>query len=175
MHLGRELGLINKHVRHKVSDVGESVIWYVYNTIQSGASQYDDVYDEGTPGSGGKTYMPGVKIPTIYAAEFEDSYRSIPDGIKLTQTIRLTFLLKDFLKAGIDTPGEYNEHINDMFKYEDRYYRVSDYSAKGRMKSNEALVAVQGFEVFLDEEMPYDLGPDSIFTQTMPWPTSFPS
>lgn len=175
MHLGRELGLINKHVRNKVADVGESVVWYVYNELETSESLYDDVYDEGAPGSGGKTYKPGVVIPTIYAAEFEDSYRAIPDGIKLTQTIRLTFLLKDFIKAGVVSPGEYNGHINDMFEYEDRYYRVTDYSAKGRMRTNGVLIAVQGIEVFLNEEMPYDLGPDSIFSQTLPWPTSFPS
>ena len=175
MDLGRELGLINKHVRNKVAAVGESVIWYQFKTLSSSGSLYDDIYDEGAPGSGGKSYASGIVIPTIYASEDEDEFRAIPEGIRLTQTIRLTMLLEDMNKAGIEDAGDYNKHINDMLKYDDRYYRVASYSVKGRMRGNEVLVAVTGFEVFTDEEMPFDSGPDTNFVPTLPWPTSFPS
>lgn len=175
MDLGRELGLINKHVRNKVAAVGESVIWYQFKSLASSGSVYDDIYDEGAPGSGGRSYAPGVIVPTIYASEDEDEFRSIPDGIKLTQTVRLTILLEDMVKAGIDRAEEYNSRINDMFKYDDRYYRVASYTVRGRMRGNEVLVAVSGIEVFMDEEMPFDNGPDTNFVQSLPWPTSFPS
>jgi len=176
MDVSRELGLINKHIRHRNQYAGESVVWYEFDPLQSdgGGSLYDDIYDEGGPGSTGRMYKKGVKVPTIYITEIEDSYRAIPEGRQPVQNIQATVLFEDLKRAGINNPREYNQHLNDIFLYDHRYYKVSDYKARGRVDS-EVIVLVNGYEVFPDQEMPYDTGPDGIFETRLSWPTSFPS
>lgn len=176
MDVSRELGLINKHIRHRNSYAGESVVWYEFSPLQAygGSSLYDDVYDEGGPGSTGRTYKKGVTVPTIYISEVEDSYRAIPEGRQPVQNIQATILFEDLKRAGISDPSEYGPHLNDMFLYDNRFYKVSDYKVRGRI-DDEVIVLVTGYEVFTDQEMPFDTGPDGIFETKLSWPTSFPS
>jgi hypothetical protein len=173
MNVGRERSLINKHVRYRNREAGEHVIWYEFMPINTSGSVYDDVYNEGGPGSLGRNYKSGVLVPTIYASESEDSFRAIPDGRQVTQNSTVTILFADMERAGVSNPREYNAHLNDMYKYDGRYYKISDYRVRGRL-DKEVVITVQGFEVFVDQELPFDPGPDSIFTATLPWPTSFP-
>lgn len=175
MHPGRELGLINKHVNNRTLMHGESVTWYEFSRMDTGYSQYDDVYDEGAPGSIGRKYKKGVVVPTIYAAEFEDMFRSVPEGLKLTQTLRLTVLFNDLIRAGLDDPGEYKKHIHDIISYDGRYYKFQTYRVYGRLRHKEVIVGIMAYEVFLDEEMVFDQAPDTNFVTDLPWPTSFPS
>ena len=101
MDTRRELGLINKHVRQRNQQAGEHVIWYEFKKLGSGGSTYDDVYDEGAPGVGGKSYDRGLVIPTIYVEEVEDDFRAIDDGRLPTQNLRATVLFKDMEAAGV--------------------------------------------------------------------------
>lgn len=176
MDVSRELGLINKHIRHRNQYAGESVIWYEFDPLakDGGSSLYDDIYDEGGPGSTGRSYKKGVVLPTIYITEVEDNFRAIPEARQPVQTLQATILFQDMVRAGISDPGEYENHLNDMFLYDNRFYKVSDYRARGRI-DKEVIVLINGFEVFPDQEMPYDTGPDGIFETKLSWPTSFPS
>lgn len=179
MDTRRELGLINKHIRQRNRDAGEYVVWYQFNPLDTGGSTYDDVYDEGAPGIGGKTYDRGIVVPTIYVEEVEDSYRAIDDGRQPTQNIRLTVLFKDLVSVGIEDPREYRPHLNDVFEYDSRFYKIQDYRVRGRLHrfnpSGEAIVVVAGYEVFIDQEMPFSFGPRNPDIQDLPWPNTFPS
>lgn len=179
MDTRRELGLINKHVRYRNREAGEHVIWYEFKSLSAGASVYDDVYDEGAPGSEGKSYTRGVVVPTIYVEEVEDEFRAIDDGRLPTQNIRATILFKDMQAAGVSNPREYSNHLNDIFEYDSRYYRVRAYRARGRLNnehpSGEVLITVTGVEIFPDQEMPFSFGPINPDVHDLPWPTSFPS
>ena len=170
----RELSLINKHVRRRNREAGETVIWYQFQPLQGGYSVYDDVYDEGVPGSGGRNYKPAITIPTIYIEEVEDTYRAIEDGRQPTQNLRTTILYKDAVSCGMEGADEYNAHLNDVLEYDGRYYKVSDYRARGRIPT-EAILVVQAYEIFLDQEFLFDNGPRNPRTSSLPWPTSFPS
>jgi len=179
MDTRRELGLINKHVRHRNREAGEYVIWHEFKDLGTGGSTYDDVYDEGVPGTGGKSYTRGLVVPTIYVEEVEDEFRAIDDGRQPTQNIRATILFKDILSSGVSNPREYNKHLNDMFEYDSRYYRVRAYRVRGRMNNEhpngEAILTVTGVEVFPDQELPFSLGPRNTAIHDLPWPTSFPT
>ena len=174
MDVRRELGLINKHVRRRNREAGEHIIWFEFSPFSGGYSEYDDVYDEGVPGSGGRNYKNGVVIPTVYVAEAEDSFRSIPDGRQTVQNIQVTALYRDVVSSGISNPDEYNGHLNDMFFYDNRYYRVNEYVVRGRLKE-EVIVLISGFEIYIDQEMPFDIGPQNPRLSDLPWPTSLPS
>lgn len=175
----RELGVINKAVRRRNREVGGQIIWYEFKPVNTGGSLYDDVYDEGAPGIGGRAYKTGVPISTIYVEELEDSYRAIDEGRQPTQSVRATILYQDLVAAGLDDPREYQPRLNDVFEYDSRYYKVQDYKVKGKLSheqpAGEVVVAVTGFEVYVDQEFPFSNGPKNPKLTTLPWPTSFPS
>jgi hypothetical protein len=171
IHTGRELGAINKHVRFRNREAGESVVWYEFKPLEGGHSVYDDIYDEGGPGTGGRNYARGIIIPTIYVEEVEDSFRAIEDGRQPTQNLRTTILFKDALAAGLSVADEYNDHLNDIIFYDERYYKVSDYRARGRIPG-EVILVVQAYEVFIHQEFPFDIGPQHGHDESLPWPTN---
>lgn len=175
----RELSLINKTVRRRNREAGESILWYQFSPLQGGLSQYDDVYDEGVPGSGGRQYLRPIVIPTIYLEEMEDEYRAIDDGRQPVQTLKAIILFKDVESAGMLNAREYNTHLNDVFSYDDRYYKVREYSVRGRLgrdnPTGDVILSVEGYEVFLDQEFLFDPGPQNPRLYDLPWPTSFPS
>jgi len=169
-----EHSLIDKHVRRRNREAGESLIWYEFQPLQGGYSVYDDIYDEGVPGASGRNYKRGVVVPTVYIEEMEDGFRSIEDGRQPTQNFSAVILFKDIEAAGVSNPEEYNAHLNDVFEYDGRFYKVRNYRARGRLP-DEVVLRVEGFEIFVDQEFPFDRGPQNPKISTLPWPTSFPS
>lgn len=174
----REHSLIDKHVQRRNREVGEVIVWYEFKPLATSGSYYDDIYDEGAPGAGGRTYASGVLVPTIYIAEIEDQYRAIPEARQPVQIVSATILVRDMVESGISNVREYKEHLNDVFEYDDRYYKVREYSVRGRLnkehKSGEVLVAITGFEVVMDQEFPFSYNPRNTHS-TLPWPSTFPS
>lgn len=176
MDVRRELDLINKHFRVHHRTAGESVVWFEFiplGTNLSTESVYDDVYDEGRPSTSGKTYKPGVVVPTLLIAENEDQKRAIPEGRQVVQTMNMFISLQDLRDAGISNPHEYSHHLNDMYLYDGRYYTVFDYRVRGRLR-DDVFVLVQGLEVIVDEELVNDPGPAGMTISNPPWPTTLP-
>jgi len=175
----RERELIVKHVRYRNREESEHVVWYGFQPLGGGGSLFDDVYDEGAPGQGGKEYDEGVFIPTLYIEEIEDSFREIDKGRQPVQAVRLTLLYQDVVDAGVKNPREYRPHLNDVFEYDYRFYKVQDYRVRGRLHrgwpSGEVLVLVTGYEVFTEQEMPFSLGPANPLAYELPWPNSLPN
>lgn len=175
MDVRRELNHLNKEFRRYHNVANEFVVWYEFEPLGSAPqtnSVYDDVYDEGVRGPGGKKYKNGVVVPVLLASETEDSRRSIPDARQPVQTIELKAAIKDFREAGISTTWEYQNHLNDIFLYDGRIYGISDYRVRGRLK-NEVLLIIQGFEIYVDQEFVNDEPPTLVDT-IYPWPTILP-
>ena len=176
MDVRTELSLINKHFKrhHKVAQL--TVVWYEFIPLGSASvnSVYDDVYDEGIRGTGGKKYKEGVVLPALLATEVEDERRAIPEGRKPTQTINLFLPMKDMRDAGISNPWEYKEHLNDMFVYDGRYYNIYSYRVRGAIK-DEVFVLVSGYETYVDEELINDPGPTALGIDNLPWPSTLPN
>lgn len=171
-----ELSLINKHIRQHNREAGESVYWFEFlplGTNASAGSMYDDIYDEGRPGLGGRRYGKGLAVPCIYVNENEDLFTAAEEGRQPIQVINLSILYDDMAAAGISDPAEFNVHLNDIFFYDQRYYRVRDYHVRGRMPT-EVVIGVEGYEIKVDQEFPFDPGPPTLISQNLPWPNSFP-
>lgn len=176
MDIRRELDLINRHFRVHHRTAGESVVWYEFIPLGGNAavdSVYDDVYDEGAPLSPGLSFKPGVIVPTLLITENEDQKRSIPEGRQVMQTMNAFISIKDMREAGLTNPHEYAEHLNDMFLYDGRYYTVFDYKVRGRLR-DDVFVLIQALEVFVDQELPNDPGPEARGVDDFPWPTTLP-
>lgn len=170
----RELDLINKHYDRHQRYAGESIVWYEFISISEG-SVYDDIYDESPRGSAGLSYRPGVSIPTIYVAEVEDTNRAIDEGRQPIQNVSVILSAKAVEESGISAPWEYQPHLKDLFYYDGRYYSVINYRARGRLRG-EVLVAVDGKEVYVDQEMVNDrFLSHAPVIQDLPWPDRLPS
>lgn len=174
MDVRRELANIRKHYRQYHSNVGETITWFEFEPLANAASAgslYDDVYDEGTPGTGGRQYKPGVVVPVLMITESEDTKRAIPEGRQPVQIVNLVASMQDFRDAGIEHPYEYKDHLNDMFLYDGRYMSVMSYRVRGRAK-DDVLIVVEGLEIYINQEMAYDIGPDPLSIQNLPWPST---
>lgn len=176
MDVRRELDLINKHFHRHHLVSGETVVWYEFNPIGSASvnSIYDDIYDEGVRGEGGRTYKPGVVVPILLSSENEDQKRAIPEGRQPVQTMNIFISIDDMRAVGIATPWEYRSHLNDLFVYDGRYYSVYDYRVRGRLK-DDVFVLISGQEVFVEQEFINDPGPEPLTTYNYPWPATLPS
>lgn len=170
--LTREFERMDKEIHRRIDIVGESVMWFMFQELGAG-STYDDIYDEGVPGVGGRNYDPGMKVATLYAEEIEDEGRAIEEGRQPTQNVRLTLRMTDAIVAGLTDPGEYRPRLKDLFFYENRYYEVYKYRARGRMEGSEVLLLVDGVEVYVDQEMMNDDSPEYVAIDPG-WPNSLP-
>lgn len=176
MDLRRELSHIRKHYRKYHEDAGESVVWFEFTplgTNTSTQSVYDDVYDEGVPGAGGRKYGNGVILPVLMITEAEDQKRAIPEGRQPVQLTNFVASIEDFRDAGVSNPYEYKSHLNDMFLYDGRYFSVVSYRVRGRAR-DDVIVVVEGIEIYINQEMPFDPGPASLGITNLPWPSTLP-
>lgn len=176
----KELSLIQKHIRQHNRDAGESVVWFEFAPLLTTAasssvfSTYDYVYSTGSHFEGaGRRYTRGIVLPTIYVEEREDRMTYQEEGRQPTQNVYVAMLYEDVKKAWLTDPYEYQHHLNDMFMYDGRYYKIDDYHVRGRLKE-EVVVGVQGYEVYIDQEFVNDYPPELPQTQDLPWPNTFP-
>lgn len=177
MDLRKEANNIRKQYRSYHSYAGESVVWYEHQPLANAASAgslYDDVYDEGYVGTGGKSFKPGVVVPVLMITESEDTKRAIPEGRQPVEIVNLVASVQDFRDAGVSNVFEYRPHLNDMFLYDGRYFSVMAYRARGRLR-DDVLIVVEGLEVYINQEMPFDPGPEAYAVKNYPWPTTLPS
>lgn len=173
MDIRRELDHINKEFHWLYKNQGETVIWYEFIGLDEG-STFDDVYDEGIRNAGGRAYKQGLLLPVLRVVEREDQKRAIADARLPFQNISLFISAKMMNDAGISNAWEYETHLNDMFKWDGRYYSIVDYSVRGRLKA-EVYMMVEAIQVYIDQEMINDPGPTDDFYLEMPWPTKLPT
>lgn len=174
----RELAEIRKHYRRYRDTSGEFVIWYSFVPLGDNAaldSVYDDVYDESPRGTGGRKYAAGIPVPVLMVTESEDMKRAIPEGRQPVQLVNLVASAEDFLKYGVESPWEYQRHLNDMFMYDGRYFSVATYRVRGRVR-DDVMIVVEGIEVYVDQEMVNDeYAPAGFATNNDPWPATLPN
>jgi hypothetical protein len=176
MDARRELAHIRKQYRGYQQNAGETIMWFEYEPFAASASAgstYDDVYDEGGYGSSGRKYKTGVVVPVLMITESEDTKRAIPEGRQPVEIVNVVASIEDFRQAGIGEPFEYKRHLNDIFLYDGRYMSVMSYKVRGRVR-DDVLVVVEGLEIYVNQEMPFDVGPAPFATQNLPWPSRLP-
>lgn len=176
MDLRIEANHIRKHYRQYQAYAGETIVWFEHlpnGQSASSNSVLDDVYDEGVAGVGGKSFKPGVVVPVLMITESEDTKRAIPEGRQPVEIVNLVASIQDFRDAGVSNPYEYRPHLNDMFLYDGRYMSVMSYRIRGRLR-DDILVVVEGLEVYINQEMPFDPGPEAYTVTNYPWPTTLP-
>ena len=172
----READHIWNSYRRYHRETGEMVVWYELQPFGDTAatdSLYDDVYDEGLSATGGLRYQTGIVLPVLQIQETEDTKRAQADGRYVVQTANGVISVKDMRDAGISDVTEYRTHLNDMFFYDGRFYSVTAYRSRGRVK-DELIIGFEGIERYMDQEFVNDPGPARITTNDYAWPATLP-
>jgi hypothetical protein len=178
----REMAHINKEYQYYYRTVGEEVVWFQFDTD---ASRFDDLYDEG-----GRTYLPGVRVPALWVDQVEDPEQYSSEGRRPRQRLRFAVSAEELTQRGIGTteaPGRQlgqdppapplppqigrelspwlDDRNNDVVYYDRRFYAVSNFQIRGRAQYIDMIIGVSAIETIPDDESVFDL---------FPWASEFP-
>lgn len=164
----REVTQIWKHFGRYQRDVGEAIIYYVFD---ADTSQYDDVYDEGF-----RRYSKGIRIPILWVDQSEAVEDYAPEGRRPTERMRCAVSARNMYEAGISvteahgntltdvSPSEVWRHDrnHDLYFYNNRFWEVAGYQIRGRFKGQDVVIGISGIETFLADDMLLDYVPGGI-------------
>jgi len=164
----RELKYIWNQYEKYWDVIGEEVIWFQFDTVNS---RWDDVYDET-----GASFRPGIRIPILWVDQIEDPEQYSGEGRRPTMRIRFAISTRTMRARGITTldahgggtfgvvpdPPEpaqigrdetawLDDRLNDVIFYDGRYFAVSNYQIRGRTPQGEVILGIAGLEMQMDE------------------------
>lgn len=172
----REMQHIWDEYARYYNQIGEEVVWFRFDTVES---RWDDIYDEG-----GKTYLTGIRTPILWVDQIEDPEQYSGEGRRPTQRIRFAVSSVDLARRGISTyeahgnmigqdkpaapsPAQIgrpttnwlDDRLNDVIFYDQRYWAVSNFQIRGRLKSQDMIIGVAALELNPEDESVFDFFP----------------
>lgn len=168
MDLRLEVREVWKHFGRYHNQMGETILYYRFDADNS---VYDRVYDEGF-----RRYHKAVRIPLLWVDEQEATEDYTPDGRRPTHRLRLSVSARDMHDVGISvtevqgnrlqdtSPSEIwrEDRIHDILYYNGRYFEVSAFQLRGRMKGEYVVVGITAIETFPDDDMAFDYEPGTL-------------
>jgi hypothetical protein len=168
MDTRREAVQIQKHFGRYHDDIGEAIIYFVFDADNS---HYDRVYDEGF-----RKYHTGVRIPILWQDQMEATEDYSPEGRRPTQRIRLAVASRPLYEAGISITEAHGNRLqdgspsktwrrdrnNDLFYYDGRFYSVSAFQIRGRVQGEDVIIGITGIEEFHADDMNLDFPPGAL-------------
>ena len=134
------------------ANMGIGVIWHEYN---ADSSLYNDTYDEG-----GRRYHAGVYVPALWVIVTEDRLQRGDYGRKPTERITMAVSVRSMDLSGVSNPEEYERHLNDVIRYDERLCKVTEYNIRGTFPGS-VVLGIAGTQIYSDEELVFDtLPPD---------------
>jgi hypothetical protein len=149
--------------------VGEALLYYRFDTENS---TWDRVYDEGF-----RRYHTAVRVPLLWVDQQEATEDYMPEGRRPTQHLRVAVAARDMYEAGISVTEAHGNRLqdpdpggnpdwredrnNDIMYYDGRYYEVSSFQIRGRVKGEDVVIGITGIEVYRDDDLILDLQPGS--------------
>src|SRR5687768_15973321 len=102
----REVRQIHKHFDRYQQSIGEGLIYYRFNTVDS---EYDSVYDEGF-----RQYLPGVRVPILWVDQMEAMEQYAAEGRRPTQRIRLAVSSLSLHECGISVTEAHGNQVGQV-------------------------------------------------------------
>jgi PAS domain-containing protein len=169
-----EVREIWKHFNRYHNTIGEGLIYYQFDAKNS---KYDRVYDEGY-----RRYLRGVRIPVLWLDQQEATEDYSPEGRRPTQRLRLAVSAQSLYEAGISvteahgnrlqdtSPSEIwrNDRVHDIVYYDGRYYEISGFQIRGRVKGEDVIIGISCIETFPDDDMIFDYTPGDLAIEMNP-------
>jgi hypothetical protein len=131
-------------------------------------STYDRVYDEAN-----RAYQTGIALPVLWIDQQEDPESYSAEGRRPTQRLRFAASARSINNVGIDATEAHggrlwderpfgkpwwNDRLNDLVYYDGRFYEVSDFQIRGRIRQD-VIIGVAGIETQPMDESIFDLFP----------------
>lgn len=168
MDARREVRQIWKHMGRYQDSIGEACVYFVFD---ADSSHYDTVYDEGY-----RRYKIGFPLKILWVDQSESPEDYAPEGRRPTQRIRLAVSARDMYEGGVSitevhgnriqdihpAQGWFEDRMHDVLYYDGRYYEVSAFVLKGRVKGEDVVVGVTGIETYVGDELSLDFAPGSV-------------
>jgi hypothetical protein len=158
--------------------VGEAVIWFKFDPDSS----YDEVYDEG-----GRAYLPGVALAILYMNQMEEQENYSDQGRRPTMRIHFAASARSMNEVGVGATEAHGgrqqdvkpiakpwweDRLNDLLYYDGRFYEISDFQLRGRIKGD-VIVGISGIETQPEDEMVFDTAFPAISPVLPNQPTAF--
>lgn len=151
----RELAHIFRQYDRFTQGMGEEVEWFELDTT---ASTLDNVYDE----PGNRVYKPPVRVTVIQIDQGEPIEIDTHEGRHPTGSIHFGVTAQALAEAGITfTHGHAPQHLNDVVAWDGRYFAVSDYEIRGRVRAD-VVIGITAVETMEDEEYVFDTTPPTV-------------
>ncbi|WP_274916893.1 hypothetical protein [Streptomyces sp. WZ-12] len=138
---------IDRGLRAWATRTGDVLAWYRYNP---GASQLDDVYDEGS--GDGRSYWGPITVPVLNAYRDQGPADRTEQGLYQVVPLQITASLRQLERVGITDPVLYHyKYLRDWIGYEGRLYRIEEMQVLGRLRRRDTVVAMTCSEIKQDE------------------------
>ena len=165
MDTRREAKAIFRHFSRYHTTIGEATIYFRFDADNS---SYDRVYDEGY-----RRYNRGVRIPILWVDQMEATEDYAPEGRRPTQRLRYAVSAQNMYEAGVSVTEVHGnrlqdtspsttwrrDRINDLCYYDGRYWEISGFQIRGRVKGEDVIIGVTAIETFRDDDMILDFPP----------------
>jgi hypothetical protein len=166
----REARQIHKHFGRYHTSIGEAITYFRFDTANSA---YDSVYDEGY-----RRYRTGIRIPILWVDQTEAMEDYAAEGRRPTQRIRLAISSRELHEAGISITEAHGNRLNDaspsdvwrkdrnndLFYYDGRFYEVSGFQIRGRVKGEDVIIGLSGIESYPNDDAVLDFLPGGVVT-----------
>jgi hypothetical protein len=164
----REVNQVFKHFTRYQKDIGEALLYHVFDATNS---EYDSVYDEGF-----RRYGKGIRIPILWIDQMEAVEDYAPEGRRPTQRMRCAVSARNMYEAGISvtevhgnqltdtSPSDMwrQDRMHDIYWYDNRYWEVSGFQIRGRVKGEDVIIGITGIETFPNDDMIMDRSPGTV-------------
>lgn len=148
----RELAHVFRQYDRFTQGMGEEVEWF---ELDVAASTMHAVYDE----PGNRIYKTPVRVTMIQIDETEPVEMSGHEGRHSTGSIRASVTAQALREAGITaTHGSAPQHMNDVLYWNGRYFGVSSFQIRGRIRGD-VVIGISAVEVMEFEEYVFDASP----------------
>lgn len=170
MDLAHERAHIRKVYGQYQNSMGEAVVWWEYDAVDSA---YDPVYDEDAM-DGARSWKTGLLVPAMWVNEIEGAKTQSLDGRQVRPELRLAISVETMRQVGISSPNLADRHLNDLIGYRGTYWKVTGYQIRGRLRDN-LIVGVTAVKVFISDEWPNADPPTFPGFPTTDMPKGFPT
>lgn len=147
-------------------NLGEVVIWHEYDSTHT---EYHNVYDEG-----GRRYTAGAAIPALWVVVSEDRATRAMEGRKPVERISMALSVRTLNTSGISHPEDYTRHLNDVIRYDGRFWEIKEYNIRGSIPGS-VVVGVSGTQIYDDEDMVFDDLPPDMEMGVVRRPVAYPN
>lgn len=166
----RESAHIQREFARFQSKVGEAVIWFQFDPVNS---NYDPVYNEG-----GRVWKRGLSVGVMWIDQGEAPEQYLPEGRRTRVTLRFTVSAQAIIEAriglqeahghrvfdqGLMGDGWFDDRLNDIVYYDGRFWEVNNFQIRGRLQQDNIL-GVTCTETYPEDEYTWDFPPAAIIT-----------